>query len=177
QMVFQDPQASLDPRMTLEQIVDEPLRVHEPRLNRAERRQRVIAMLADVGLDEGYARRFPYELSGGQKQRVGLARALVVHPRIVLLDEPVSALDVSVQAQVLELLRDLRARMGLSYLFVGHDLAVIRRLAHRACVLDGGRMVEEGDLEAMLANPKQPRTKALVAGARAAALHARSPDP
>ncbi|HVY62134.1 MAG TPA: ATP-binding cassette domain-containing protein [Planctomycetota bacterium] len=162
QVVFQDPFGSLDPRMRVAAIVAEGLAIHAigPR---AGRRGRAIELLERVGLRADLADRFPHELSGGQRQRVGIARALALEPRLVVLDECVSALDVSVQAQVLNLLRELQEERGLAYLFIGHDLAVVRHLASRVAVLRGGRVVECGPVEAVLAAPAHEYTRGLVA--------------
>jgi len=164
QIVFQDPYGSLSPRMSVGEIVGEGLAVHE-RLTPAERATRVAAALEEVQLDAAMAERYPHEFSGGQRQRIAIARALVLKPRLVVLDEPTSALDVSVQAQVVDLLRDLQARHRLAYLFISHDLRVVRALAHRILVMKDGRVVEEGPAEALVANPREPYTRALMAAA------------
>ena len=161
QIIFQDPYSSLNPRMTVGQAVAEGIEIH--RLARgAEIGRRVEALLAEVGLDPSYARRYPHEFSGGQRQRIGIARALAVEPSFIVCDEPVSALDVSVQAQVINLLSDLQARRGLSYLFIAHDLAVVRQIAHRIAVMYLGHIVELGSTEAVLRNPRHPYTQALL---------------
>jgi microcin C transport system ATP-binding protein len=165
QIVFQDPYGSLSPRMSVAEIVGEGLEVHEPGLNRAQRHQRVERALQDVGLDPATAERYPHEFSGGQRQRIAIARALVLRPRLLVLDEPTSALDVSVQAQVVDLLRGLQARYQLAYLFISHDLRVVRAMAHRIMVLKSGRVVEEGEAEAILQAPRAPYTKALMRAA------------
>ena len=165
QVVFQDPYGSLSPRMSVGDIVAEGLRVHEPRLPRAAREARVAAALAEVGLAEDAAHRYPHEFSGGQRQRVAIARAMVLNPRLVVLDEPTSALDVSVQAQIVALLRELQARHGLGYLFISHDLRVVRALAHRIVVLRHGRVVEQGEADAIFARPREAYTHALLAAA------------
>ena len=162
QMVFQDPYASLDPRQTAEAIVVEPLKIVEPRSTAASRRAAAKALLQEVGLPEEALDRYPHEFSGGQRQRLGIARALAVEPKILLLDEPVSALDVSVRAQVLNLLLDLRERRGLSYLFVSHDLGLVRLIARRVVVLYAGRVVEEGPSESVLGAPRHPYTRELL---------------
>ncbi|MEJ1159892.1 ABC transporter ATP-binding protein [Prosthecomicrobium sp. N25] len=162
QMVFQDPYGSLDPRLTVLAIVAEPLDVAEPGLARAERRERVSAVLEAVGLGPEALGRYPHEFSGGQRQRIAIARALVTEPALVVADEPVSALDVSVQAQVLNLMSDLGARRGLTYLFVSHDLAVVEHMADRVLVMLRGRVVEEGPAAALFARPAHPYTRALV---------------
>ena len=161
QIVFQDPYSSLDPRMTVAASVAEGIEIH--RLARgAAVRTRVEALLAEVGLDPSYADKYPHEFSGGQRQRIGIARALAVEPQFIVCDEPVSALDVSVQAQVLNLLADLQRARGLSYLFIAHDLAVVRQLAHRVAVMYLGRIVELGPTEEVLAHPRHPYTQALL---------------
>ncbi|MCU0886950.1 MAG: dipeptide ABC transporter ATP-binding protein, partial [Rubritepida sp.] len=165
QVVFQDPYGSLSPRMSAGEIVGEGLSVHEPGMTAAERERRVAAALEEVGLDAAMATRYPHEFSGGQRQRIAIARALVLKPRLVVLDEPTSALDVSVQAQVVELLRDLQARHRLAYLFISHDLRVVRAMAHRIIVMRAGRIVEEGEAEALTQAPREPYTRALMAAA------------
>ncbi|MDO9709038.1 ABC transporter ATP-binding protein [Paracraurococcus lichenis] len=165
QIVFQDPYGSLSPRLSAGEIIGEGLEVHEPGLTRARRAAAVAGALAEVGLDPAVAERYPHEFSGGQRQRIAIARALVLKPRLVVLDEPTSALDVSVQAQVVELLRDLQARHRLAYLFISHDLRVVRALAHRIIVLKDGQVVEEGEAERLTAAPQQPYTRALMAAA------------
>ena len=162
QVVFQDPYASLSPRLNIEQIVGEGLRVHEPALDRASRRARVVAVLKEVGLGADILGRYPQEFSGGQRQRIAIARAMVLEPRCVLLDEPTSALDVSVQKQVLELLVELQRRRGVSYLFITHDLKVVRAVAHRLIVMRAGQVVEAGDTEALFGTPQHEYTRALL---------------
>lgn len=161
QMVFQDPFASLNPRMTIEQIVREPLEIHEPRLRDAERIERVVEILGRVGLERDALSRRPHEFSGGQRQRIGIARALILRPKVVILDEPVSALDVSVQAQILNLLLELREVFQLSYLFIAHNLAVVRRICDHVAVMYLGRIVETGPASAVLDTPQHPYTVAL----------------
>jgi microcin C transport system ATP-binding protein len=165
QIVFQDPYGALSPRMSAGEIVGEGLTVHAPSLPPAERAARVAEALAEVGLDPAMAERYPHEFSGGQRQRIAIARALVLKPRLVVLDEPTSALDVSVQAQVVELLRELQARHRLAYIFISHDLRVVRAMAHRIAVMRAGRIVEEGEAEALTSAPRQPYTRALMAAA------------
>jgi ABC-type microcin C transport system duplicated ATPase subunit YejF len=163
QMVFQDPFASLDPRMRVGAIVGEPLEIHEPRLSRAGRRARVAEVLRAVGLAEDSLGRYPHEFSGGQRQRIGIARALVLRPRLVVADEPVSALDVSVGAQILELLQNLQRDFSLTYLLISHSLPVVAQLATRIAVMQGGRIVETGPAAQILAAPAHPYTQSLVA--------------
>jgi len=162
QIVFQDPLASLDPRMTIGRIVAEPLEIHEPGLGAEARHSRVAQMLARVGLDAGLATRYPHELSGGQCQRVGIARAMILGPRLLVCDEPVSALDVSVQAQILDLLASLKSEHGMSILLVSHNLAVVRRLCDRVLVLYRGRMMELADSGALFSRPLHPYTRELL---------------
>jgi microcin C transport system ATP-binding protein len=163
--VFQDPFGSLSPRLSAGEIIGEGLEVHEPGLNRAARDLAVGQAMEEVGLDPVTAGRYPHEFSGGQRQRIAIARALVLKPRLVVLDEPTSALDVSVQAQVVELLRALQAKHRLAYLFISHDLRVVRALAHRIIVLKNGKVVEEGEAERLTAAPAMPYTRALMAAA------------
>ena len=161
QIIFQDPYGSLNPRMTVGAAVAEGMEIHRL-ASGAELHRRVAALLEEVGLDPSYARRYPHEFSGGQRQRIGIARALAVEPSFIVCDEPVSALDVSVQAQVLNLLADLQKQRGLSYLFIAHDLAVVRQIAQRIAVMYLGRIVETGTTEALLADPRHPYTQALL---------------
>jgi peptide/nickel transport system ATP-binding protein len=161
QMVFQDPFTSLNPRMTLLDIVGEPLLVHGMKSRRG-REERVAELLKMVGLRPEYMRRFPHAFSGGERQRIGIARALVLHPRLVIADEPVSALDVSVQAQILNLLLDLQAELRLTYLFVAHDLSVVKHISDRVAVMYVGHMVELAPTEALFVAPKHPYTEALL---------------
>jgi oligopeptide/dipeptide ABC transporter ATP-binding protein len=161
QIVFQDPYSSLNPRMRIGAAVAEGIEIHRL-VPKAEIPGRVAALLQEVGLDPAFARRYPHEFSGGQRQRIGIARALAVEPAFIVCDEPVSALDVSVQAQVLNLLADLQKQRGLSYLFIAHDLAVVRQVAHRVAVMYLGRIVETGPTEGLLAEPRHPYTVALL---------------
>lgn len=163
QMIFQDPYASLDPRMDVEAIVSEPLAIHEPRLSRNARRERVVRTLETVGLGADSLSRYPHEFSGGQRQRIGIARALVLRPKLIVADEPVSALDVSVGAQILSLLQELQAEFALTYLIVSHSLPVVAQLATRIAVMKSGRVVETGDVRQVLERPAHPYTQALIA--------------
>ncbi len=162
QIVFQDPYASLDPRMTVGNIVAEPLVVHDVGTRR-DRRARVRELLDVVGFDPVYVNRYPHEFSGGQRQRIGIARALALSPRLIVCDEPVSALDVSIQAQIINLLKDLQAEFGLAYLFIAHDLAVVRSVSDRIAVMHHGRIVETGLAKDVYERPKDAYTKALLA--------------
>ncbi|MGH8505012.1 MAG: ABC transporter ATP-binding protein [Stenotrophobium sp.] len=162
QMVFQDPLASLDPRMSISRIIAEPLESLCPEMDRDARNARVAEVMHSVGLSPELINRYPHEFSGGQCQRVGIARALVVRPRILICDEPVSALDVSVQAQIVNLLAELRRKYGLAMIFIAHDLAVVRHLSQRVLVMYLGRMMEQADCETLFATPAHPYTKALL---------------
>jgi oligopeptide transport system ATP-binding protein len=162
QIVFQDPYASLNPRMTVGNIVGEPLLVHKVG-DRARRRKTVEELLEVVGFNPDFVNRYPHEFSGGQRQRIGIARALALNPRLIVCDEPVSALDVSIQAQILNLLKDLQAEFGLTYLFVAHDLAVVRTMSDDIAVMNKGKIVEAGPSEEVYTNPKDEYTKALLA--------------
>jgi ABC-type glutathione transport system ATPase component len=163
QMVFQDPFASLNPRMRVGEIVAEPLAIHEGKLSRAERQKRTAAMLERVGLQGEALRRYPHEFSGGQRQRIGIARALILRPKLVMADEPVSALDVSIGAQVLLLLQELQTEFGLTYVFISHSLPVVAQLATRIAVMNAGKLVEVGEAEQVLTRPKNEYTKELLA--------------
>jgi microcin C transport system ATP-binding protein len=162
QVVFQDPYSSLSPRRTVAQIVREGLDLHFPELTDEERWNRVVEIMRDVGLEESMLSRYPHEFSGGQRQRIAIARVAILRPSLLLLDEPTSALDVSVQKQVLALLVDLQRRLGMSYLFISHDLAVIRAVAHRVAVMKDGAIVESGTTEDVLRNPTHPYTRTLL---------------
>lgn len=161
QMIFQDPEASLNPRMTIGSAVSEPLKLHQ-QLTTSERKLALEELLLQVGLDPGLVDRYPHELSGGQRQRVNIARALAVKPRVLILDEAVSALDVSIQAQILNLLVELQKQFGLAYLFITHDLGVVRHLADRVCVMYLGEIVEHAPTEALFTNPRHPYSQALL---------------
>jgi len=162
QFIFQDPYASLNPRMRIGRAIREPLDIHGLGTPR-DREERVAELLALVGLDESHAARFPHEFSGGQRQRIGIARALTTRPAFIVADEPISALDVSIQAQIVNLLADLKAELGLTYLFIGHDLAMVRHLSDRVAVMYLGRIVEIGDRDAVFDSPAHPYTRALIA--------------
>ncbi|MBG9387930.1 oligopeptide/dipeptide ABC transporter ATP-binding protein [Caenimonas aquaedulcis] len=162
QMVFQDPLASLNPRMNIAQIVGEPLRTHRPELTQAEVLARVKAMLVKVGMNEGQLYRYPHEFSGGQCQRIGIARALILEPKLIVCDEPVSALDVSIQAQIINLLKDLQAEMHLALVFIAHDLAVVKHVSQRILVMYLGRVMELAQKHELYADPKHPYTRALL---------------
>jgi len=161
QMVFQDPYSSLNPRLTVKQIIEEPLTIHS-KMSTSERDERVAWLLSKVGLRPEQARRYPHEFSGGQRQRIGVARALATNPEIIIADEPVSALDVSIQAQVLNLLLELQDEFHLTYLFIAHDLSVVQHISHRIAVMYLGNIVEIGDSAQVFHNPKHPYSKALI---------------
>ncbi|WP_456407642.1 ABC transporter ATP-binding protein [Thiolapillus sp.] len=162
QIVFQDPLASLDPRMTVSEIIAEPLQVFEPHLSKAERKHKVQAIMQRVGLLPNQINRYPHEFSGGQCQRIGIARALVLKPKLLICDEPVSALDVSIQAQIINLLMDLQEEMHLSMLFIAHDLSVVKQISHRVMVMYLGKMVETATRDELYRNPAHPYTRALI---------------
>jgi peptide/nickel transport system ATP-binding protein/oligopeptide transport system ATP-binding protein len=162
QMIFQDPYSSLNPRMSVGQIVEEPLKIHT-RQSPAERRERVAWLMQKVGLSPDYIHRYPHEFSGGQRQRIGIARALATNPKIVIADEPVSALDVSIQAQVVNLMQDIQKEFDLSYIFIAHDLSVVRHISDRIAVMYKGEIVEIGEAESLYQKPQHPYSRALLA--------------
>lgn len=162
QIIFQDPYASLNPRMTVADIVGEPLDIHNLANNKQERNEKVKEILENVGLGEEYMNRYPHEFSGGQRQRIGVARALAVDPKLIIADEPVSALDVSVQAQVVNLLQDLQKEYGLTYLFIAHDLSVVKHISDRVAVMYLGKIVELTDKKELFKNPIHPYTQSLL---------------
>jgi len=163
QIIFQDPLASLNPRMSVAEALAEPLRIHEPALRALERHSRVAGMLERVGLEADAARRYPHEFSGGQCQRIGIARAMMLHPRLLICDEPVSSLDASIQGQIVNLLSDLQRQLGTAMLFISHNLAVVRHLSRRVLVIYRGRLVEVAECDALFAAPAHPYTRALLA--------------
>ncbi|MFD1176044.1 ABC transporter ATP-binding protein [Paenibacillus puldeungensis] len=162
QMIFQDPYASLNPRFTVTDIIGEALDIHGLAGSRAERKKRVEELLDMVGLNPDHATRYPHEFSGGQRQRIGIARALAVNPKFIICDEPISALDVSIQAQVVNLLKDLQDRLGLTYLFIAHDLSMVKHISDRVAVMYLGRIVEMAESEELYSNPLHPYTKTLL---------------
>lgn len=162
QMVFQDPYSSLDPRMTAEDIIGEPLDVHHVCANRKERRDKVISLMELVGLNSEHATRYAHEFSGGQRQRIGIARALAVDPKFIVCDEPVSALDVSIQAQVINMFEDLQSQLGVAYLFIAHDLLVVQHISNRIAVMYLGHVVELADANELMSDPKHPYTQSLL---------------
>ena len=176
QLVFQDPFGALSPRLSVAEIIEEGLRVHEPALSQTERRARITAVLKDVGLDPDVQDRYPHEFSGGQRQRISIARALILRPKLIVLDEPTSALDMSVQAQVVDLLRNLQQRFKLSFLFISHDLKVVRALSDEVIVMKQGRVVEHGKREDIFERPQTDYTKALIAAAFSLSLEGVAAD-
>ena len=162
QMVFQDPYSSLDPRMTVEDIIGEPLDVHHLCANRTERRERILELMSYVGLNAEHARRYAHEFSGGQRQRIGIARALAVNPKFIVCDEPVSALDVSIQAQVINMFEELQEKLGVAYLFIAHDLLVVHHISQRIAVMYLGKIVEIADADELNSHPIHPYTESLL---------------
>lgn len=162
QIVFQDPYASLNPRMTVADIVAEPIDIHKLAVNKKERQERIIEMLSRVGLNSEHANRYPHEFSGGQRQRIGIARALAVNPEFIVCDEPVSALDVSIQAQIVNMFEELQSDLGLTYLFIAHDLSVVKHISNRIGVMYLGKLVELGSSREIAMNPIHPYTKSLL---------------
>ena len=162
QMVFQDPYSSLDPRMTVEDIIGEPLDVHHLYSNKKERREKILELMNYVGLNAEHARRYAHEFSGGQRQRIGIARALAVDPKFIVCDEPVSALDVSIQAQVINMFEELQAKLGVAYLFIAHDLLVVHHISKRIAVMYLGKIVEIADADELIAHPVHPYTESLL---------------
>ena len=165
QVVFQDPFSSLNPRMRVGDSVGEPLQTHGVVTSSAERRDRVAALFKQVGLDPKFMDRFPHQFSGGQRQRIGIARAIALRPKMIVADEPITALDVSIQAQIVNLFLDLQEELGMAYLFIAHDLGMVRHLCHRVAVMLRGRIVEMGSTEQVFANPQHPYTRALISAA------------
>lgn len=162
QMVFQDPYSSLNPRMTVEDIIGEPLDVHKLYSSKAERREKILGLMETVGLNAEHATRYAHEFSGGQRQRIGIARALAVNPKFIVCDEPVSALDVSIQAQVVNMFEDLQEKLGMAYLFIAHDLLIVKHISDRIAVMYLGRVVEIGDADEVYHSPKHPYTISLL---------------
>ncbi len=176
QMIFQDPYSSLNPRMTVRTIIEEPLLIHSPRMSTGEREERILYLLDRVGLRPDQADRYPHEFSGGQRQRIGIARALTTNPSLIIADEPVSALDVSVQAQVINLMMELQEEFNLTYIFIAHDLAVVKHISKRIAVMYLGSMVELGPGDQLYENPVHPYTKALLSATPVADPRARSEE-
>ena len=166
QMVFQDPYSSLDPRMTVEEIIGEPLDVHKLYSNKAERREKILGLMELVGLNAEHATRYVHEFSGGQRQRIGIARALAVDPKFIVCDEAVSALDVSIQAQVINMFEELQEKLGVAYLFIAHDLLVVRHISDRIAVMYLGRVVETADADELYDSPIHPYTQSLLSPGR-----------
>ena len=162
QMVFQDPYSSLNPRMTVEDIIGEPLDVHKLYSTRAERREKILELMGLVGLNADHATRYAHEFSGGQRQRIGIARALAVNPKFIVCDEPVSALDVSIQAQVINMFEELQSKLGVAYLFIAHDLLVVQHISQRIAVMYLGRVVEIADADELCNNPQHPYSQSLL---------------
>ncbi|WMJ90772.1 dipeptide ABC transporter ATP-binding protein [Anaerocolumna sp. MB42-C2] len=162
QIIFQDPYASLNPRMTVEQIIGEPLLTHKIYRTKEETHERIIELIGKVGIPKEALKRYPHQFSGGQRQRIGIARAIALNPKLIICDEPVSALDVSIQSQVLNLLHDLQEEYHLTYLFISHDLSVVRHIANRVCVMFLGKICEIGDADEIFISPKHPYTKFLL---------------
>ncbi len=162
QMIFQDPQACLNPRMTVSDIIAEPLDEHRKEMSKAEKQAKVKDLLQQVGMNPDFANRYPHEFSGGQRQRIGIARALALNPKFIVCDEPIAALDVSIQAQVVNLLEDLQQKLGLTYLFISHDLSMVRHIADRVAVMYLGKVVELAERDALFDSPQHPYTKALL---------------
>jgi oligopeptide transport system ATP-binding protein len=162
QMVFQDPYQSLNPKMTIYNILCEPLTIYFPKLSKDDKRDRVAHLLQSVGIDAAYMNRYPHAFSGGQRQRIGIARALASEPEFIICDEPVSALDVSIQAQILNLLKDLQERLGLTYLFIAHDLAVVEHMSDKVLVMHKGKIVEQGTVESIYQSPTHSYTQQLL---------------
>ena len=162
QMVFQDPYSSLNPRMTVEDIIGEPLDVHKLYSTRAERREKILELMSLVGLNADHATRYAHEFSGGQRQRIGIARALAVNPKFIVCDEPVSALDVSIQAPVINMFEELQSKLGVAYLFIAHDLFVVQHISQRIAVMYLGRIVEIADADELCNNPQHPYSQSLL---------------
>lgn len=163
QIIFQDPYSSLNPRMKVLDIIGKPLDLHKLVKTKAERTQRVEELLELVGLEKEHAMRYPHEFSGGQRQRIGIARALAVNPKFIICDEPLSALDVSVQSQIVRLLEDLQQKLGLTYLFIAHDLSMVKHICDRVAVMNNGKIVELAESEELYTNPQHPYTQSLIA--------------